>query len=393
MSIQEKFEKAVNVIRNLPKNGSYQPSHELQLRFYAYYKQATEGPNDHPKPNFWEVVKKAKWDAWAKLGNMTKEEAMMHYVEELRKIVETMSYTDNVATFLNSLDNFYENVPAADLELLVGPIIEKIRSRPGSPLSGSPLASRDTSPSRTALISRDTSPLRLTANNVGHPTPKHMTSSLETSPASSYSASPLPPDTDDDEDDHFLDTQTEPDRSREANLKKGRSNTGDQGREIPVDKLTVRSLQGSKPGALSNGEVISRDTEPTITAIWKDVEQIKNRLHSVETSLVNQPKQVTCSTVEAQSVAHQTLSPGSSTAASEAFRRAIDNMTKEVENIQRRMATLEGRRLQEANISRRKTGNVLPRWWGLSLQTTAFLLAWPFIVMLISRWLLNRRKP
>jgi acyl-CoA-binding protein len=66
--------------------GSYQPSHELQLRFYAYYKQATEGPNYHPKPNFWEVVKRAKWDAWAKLGNMTKEEAMMHYVEELKKV-------------------------------------------------------------------------------------------------------------------------------------------------------------------------------------------------------------------------------------------------------------------------------------------------------------------
>lgn len=66
--------------------GSYQPSHELQLRFYAYYKQATEGSNIHPKPGMWQIVKKAKWDAWTKLGNMTKEEAMIHYVEELRKV-------------------------------------------------------------------------------------------------------------------------------------------------------------------------------------------------------------------------------------------------------------------------------------------------------------------
>ncbi|KAG8324894.1 Acyl-CoA binding domain containing 5 [Homalodisca vitripennis] len=65
--------------------GSYQPSNELQLRFYAYYKQATEGFNYHPRPSFWEVVKRAKWDAWSKLGNMSKEEAMIHYVEELRK--------------------------------------------------------------------------------------------------------------------------------------------------------------------------------------------------------------------------------------------------------------------------------------------------------------------
>lgn len=54
------------------------------------------------------------------------------------QIVETMSYTDNVATFLGSLDSFYESVPAEDLELLVGPVLERIRSQPGSPLSGSP---------------------------------------------------------------------------------------------------------------------------------------------------------------------------------------------------------------------------------------------------------------
>lgn len=56
------------------------------LRFYAYFKQATEGPNTAPKPAFWEVVKKAKWDAWTKLGNMPKEEAMTNYVEELKKV-------------------------------------------------------------------------------------------------------------------------------------------------------------------------------------------------------------------------------------------------------------------------------------------------------------------
>ena len=50
-----------------------------------------------------------------------------------------MSYTDNVANFLGSLDSFYESVPVDDLELLVGPVLERMRSQPGSPLSGSPL--------------------------------------------------------------------------------------------------------------------------------------------------------------------------------------------------------------------------------------------------------------
>lgn len=78
--------------------GAYQPSHELMLRFYGYYKQATEGPNNMPKPNFWEIIKKAKWDAWSRLGNMSKEEAMMNYVEELKKVIFNLLIVNNVCS-------------------------------------------------------------------------------------------------------------------------------------------------------------------------------------------------------------------------------------------------------------------------------------------------------
>lgn len=67
-------------------SGAYQPSNEVMLRFYAYYKQATEGSCQQPKPAFWEVVKKAKWEAWTRLGNMSRTEAMNNYVEELKKV-------------------------------------------------------------------------------------------------------------------------------------------------------------------------------------------------------------------------------------------------------------------------------------------------------------------
>lgn len=50
-----------------------------------------------------------------------------------------MSYTDKVANFLDSLDSFCESVPAEDLELLLGPVLERMRSQPDLPLSGSPL--------------------------------------------------------------------------------------------------------------------------------------------------------------------------------------------------------------------------------------------------------------
>uniref|UniRef100_A0A915IVL4 ACB domain-containing protein n=1 Tax=Romanomermis culicivorax TaxID=13658 RepID=A0A915IVL4_ROMCU len=40
---------------------TFQPSAELKLRFYAYFKQATIGRCNEPKPAFWDVVKRAKW--------------------------------------------------------------------------------------------------------------------------------------------------------------------------------------------------------------------------------------------------------------------------------------------------------------------------------------------
>ncbi|RUS86519.1 hypothetical protein EGW08_005711 [Elysia chlorotica] len=97
------------------------------LKFYSYFKQATEGPCTSAKPGFWDVVNRKKWEAWAKLGRMEAEEAMLLYVDELKKvskhvrtvyyppeIVETMPQTDDVSEFLQKLDNFYEMVEDSD---------------------------------------------------------------------------------------------------------------------------------------------------------------------------------------------------------------------------------------------------------------------------------------
>ena len=66
--------------------GPYQPSNEVMLKFYGYYKQATEGPCNDIKPNFWDVIRRAKWEAWHKLGTMEEEEAMTRYVDELKQV-------------------------------------------------------------------------------------------------------------------------------------------------------------------------------------------------------------------------------------------------------------------------------------------------------------------
>lgn len=107
---EQRFEAAVKVIQSLPSNGSFQPSNEMMLKFYSYYKQATLGPCNIPRPGFWDPVGKAKWDAWNELGDMPKEEAMGAYVDDLKLILESMPMTNEVEQLLQILGPFYELV-------------------------------------------------------------------------------------------------------------------------------------------------------------------------------------------------------------------------------------------------------------------------------------------
>ncbi|XP_031564655.1 acyl-CoA-binding domain-containing protein 5-like isoform X2 [Actinia tenebrosa] len=108
--VESQFEAAVKVIRSMPKKGAYQPSYETMLKFYGYFKQAKEGPCTESKPGFWDVVKKAKWEAWSALGNISKEEAMECYINELKQVMETMPDTEEMADFSTVLKSFYEAV-------------------------------------------------------------------------------------------------------------------------------------------------------------------------------------------------------------------------------------------------------------------------------------------
>lgn len=118
---EEKFRAAVEIIKNLPKSGPIKPSNEVKLKFYSYYKQATEGPCELPKPGFWDIVNRAKWDAWNKLENMSKEEAMKNYVDEFVEIMK-----ETIPKDPESVNEFYA---------IMGPYVElvpeEIRSKHG----------------------------------------------------------------------------------------------------------------------------------------------------------------------------------------------------------------------------------------------------------------------
>ncbi|KAI8107378.1 Acyl-CoA-binding protein [Picochlorum sp. SENEW3] len=77
--LEKRFKKAVWLVRNGPPNPN--ASNEEKLKFYSYFKQATEGDVNIPQPWAVQFEARAKWDAWAELKGVSKEEAMQKYID------------------------------------------------------------------------------------------------------------------------------------------------------------------------------------------------------------------------------------------------------------------------------------------------------------------------
>ncbi|NWX61052.1 ECI2 isomerase, partial [Promerops cafer] len=84
---QEDFRKAQERLKLLKKD----PGNETKLKLYALFKQATEGPCNAPKPGMLDFVKKAKWDAWNSLGNLSQDDARQKYAELVSSLVSAES--------------------------------------------------------------------------------------------------------------------------------------------------------------------------------------------------------------------------------------------------------------------------------------------------------------
>ncbi|XP_039421785.1 acyl-CoA-binding domain-containing protein 4 [Corvus cornix cornix] len=106
------FRAAVQVIQGLPRSGAYRPSYEEMLRFYSYYKQATAGCCQGPRPGFWDPIGRYKWDAWHSLGRMSKEEAMAAYVAEMKKVaqkvIDTVPMDETTEEMFRYFEPLYE---------------------------------------------------------------------------------------------------------------------------------------------------------------------------------------------------------------------------------------------------------------------------------------------
>ena len=82
--MNEAFEKAAEMAQNLPSR----PTNEELLKLYALYKQGTEGDVLGDRPGGFDFKGAAKYDAWAELKGMGKEEAQEAYIAFVANLQE-----------------------------------------------------------------------------------------------------------------------------------------------------------------------------------------------------------------------------------------------------------------------------------------------------------------
>eukprot|EP00029_Vermamoeba_vermiformis_P010579 TRINITY_DN5591_c0_g1_i1.p1 TRINITY_DN5591_c0_g1~~TRINITY_DN5591_c0_g1_i1.p1 ORF type:complete len:241 (+),score=66.70 TRINITY_DN5591_c0_g1_i1:72-794(+) len=88
--VEDSFKKATEFV----SIAKFKASNDDKLKLYGYFKQATVGPCNVPKPGFLYFEEKAKWDKWNSLGTMNKDEAMEQYVKTLTALVPDWQSSD-----------------------------------------------------------------------------------------------------------------------------------------------------------------------------------------------------------------------------------------------------------------------------------------------------------
>jgi diazepam-binding inhibitor (GABA receptor modulating acyl-CoA-binding protein) len=83
MSMAEEFEQAQVDVKKLPQR----PSNDVLLRLYALYKQGAQGDASGNRPGAFDLVGRAKHDAWKALAGTTQADAQQKYVALVRDLL------------------------------------------------------------------------------------------------------------------------------------------------------------------------------------------------------------------------------------------------------------------------------------------------------------------
>jgi acyl-CoA-binding protein len=80
--LKAKFEAAAAAAKQTKRR----PDNATLLKLYSFYKQASEGDVKGDRPGGFDFVGGAKYDAWAKLKGMSKDEAMQNYIKQVERL-------------------------------------------------------------------------------------------------------------------------------------------------------------------------------------------------------------------------------------------------------------------------------------------------------------------
>ena len=85
-TLKSQFEAAVEKVRTAPSDGKFKPSNEYKLKMYSLYRQATDGDVQGKRPGMLDLIGRFKYDAWAGIKGLSKEDAMKQYIAEVEKV-------------------------------------------------------------------------------------------------------------------------------------------------------------------------------------------------------------------------------------------------------------------------------------------------------------------
>ncbi|CAI4233268.1 unnamed protein product [Auanema sp. JU1783] len=91
MSLNEKFDAAVEIIQKLPKEGPVSTSNDQKLKFYSLFKQATIGEVNTERPGIFSIVERKKWDSWNGLKGTSQDDAKLEYIKVLNEMFEKIA--------------------------------------------------------------------------------------------------------------------------------------------------------------------------------------------------------------------------------------------------------------------------------------------------------------
>ncbi|MZR61980.1 acyl-CoA-binding protein [Alcanivorax sp. DP30] len=83
MTDTARFEQAQKDVQTLDRK----PSNDDLLFLYAHFKQGSEGDVSGKRPGMLDMVKRAKYDAWAKLKGMGADAAKQKYIEKVDALI------------------------------------------------------------------------------------------------------------------------------------------------------------------------------------------------------------------------------------------------------------------------------------------------------------------